>query len=157
VPVGRGAIAVLVSAALGFALITPLGGLVVLVLALAALLIPRGRILLRAGSVGALIVSAAYVLQAQARHHLPETGQWVQAFHRVATISWLAAMLLVADVLVGWARRDVSRDPAGFEAPPPPPPETSATAGESAPAEPAGPAAPEAPSVNLLKDNRTSG
>jgi hypothetical protein len=154
VSLGRGAIAVLGSAALAFALITPLGGLVVLVLALAALLIPRGRILLRAGSVAALIVSAAYVIQVQARYNLPETGQWVQAFHRVATISWLAAMLLVADVLIGWARRDVPRDPTGFEAPPAalqPPAESPAIAGESAPVEPP---SKEVPPVNLTKDDR---
>jgi hypothetical protein len=112
VPLVRGGIAVVISAGLAFALITPLAGLVVLALTVAALLIPRGRFLLRAGSVAALAASAGYVLEVQARYNLPETGQWVQAFHRVATISWLAAGLLVADVLVGWARRDVPREPA---------------------------------------------
>ncbi len=106
VPIVRGAIAVLVSAGLAFALITPVAGLVVLAMTVAALLVPRGRLLLRIGSVAALAASAAYVFEVQARYNLPETGQWVQAFHRVATISWLAAGLIVADVLVGWARRD---------------------------------------------------
>ena len=56
-----------------------------------------------------LAVSALYVVAKQARYNLPETGQWVQAFHKIATVSWLAAALLVADVLVGWARRDLEQ------------------------------------------------
>jgi arabinofuranan 3-O-arabinosyltransferase len=112
IALARGAIAVVISAGLAFALITPIAGLLVLALTVAALLIPRGRLLLRVGSVAALAISAGYVLEVQARYNLPETGQWVQAFHRVATISWLAAGLIVADVLVGWARRDVPRHPA---------------------------------------------
>ncbi len=122
VPIVRGVIAVVISAGLAFALITPIAGLVVLAMTIAALVVPRGRFLLRAGCVAALAASAGYVLEVQARYDLPETGQWVQAFHRVATISWLAAGLIVADVLVGWARRDIPR--AGFEAPavPPEPP-----------------------------------
>ena len=67
------------------------------------------RTLLRVGSVAALLGSALYVLEVQARYRLPETGQWVQAFHKIATVSWLAAALLVADVLVGWARRDLEQ------------------------------------------------
>ena len=108
----RAVIATVVSAGLAAALITPVAGAIVLALTLVGLLVPRGRTLLRVGSVAALVVSAGYVIEVQARYDLPETGQWVQAFHRVATISWLAAALLVADVLVGWARRDV----AGLEA-----------------------------------------
>jgi arabinofuranan 3-O-arabinosyltransferase len=121
IPLVRGAIAVVISAGLAFALITPVAGLVVLALTVAALLVPRGRLLLRIGCVAALAISAGYVLEVQARYNLPETGQWVQAFHRVATISWLAAGLIVADVLVGWARRDVPRQPAALAAPEPPP------------------------------------
>jgi hypothetical protein len=103
----RAGVAAGLSAALAAVLITPLTGLIVLACTLVALFVPRGRTLLRVGSVLALVISALYVLQVQARYHLPETGQWVQAFHRVATLSWLAPALLVADVLVGWARRDV--------------------------------------------------
>ncbi len=103
----RAAVALIVSGGLAAALITPLAGLVAAACTIAALLVPRGRTLLRFGSVLALVISAAYVLEVQARYDLPETGQWVQAFHKVATISWLAVAFLVADVLVGWARRDV--------------------------------------------------
>jgi arabinofuranan 3-O-arabinosyltransferase len=102
----RAAIATLISAALAAAFITPLAGLIMLAATLIALFVPRGRLLLRVGSVGALAVSVGYVLQVQARYSLPETGQWVQAFHKVATISWLAVAFLIADVLVGWARRE---------------------------------------------------
>ena len=109
--------------------------------------------MLRVGSVAALAATASGMIIVQARYHVPETGQWVQVFRPLATLSWLAAMLLVADVLIGWARRDVSGDPAGFEAPPPPPAETPATAGESA-ADASPPSRPShVPSVNLLKDD----
>ena len=109
IPLRRAAIATVVSAGLAFLLITPIAGLVVLALTLVGIFVPRGRTLLRVGSVAALFGSAVYVLEVQARYNLPETGQWVQAFHKVATISWLAAALLVADVLVGWAQRDVEQ------------------------------------------------
>jgi hypothetical protein len=126
----RAGVAAGLSAGLAAVLITPLTGLIVLACTLVALLVPRGRVLLRVGAVLALLISALYVLQVQARYHLPETGQWVQAFHRVATLSWLAPALLVADVLVGWARRDlegIESSAAGVDAatdPPDSPPET---------------------------------
>ncbi len=109
-PVLRRAIIATVGAgALAALLITPLAGLIVLACTALALVVPRGRTLLRVGSVAALLGSALYVLEVQARYKLPETGQWVQAFHKVATVSWMAVALLVADVLVGWARRDLEQ------------------------------------------------
>ena len=102
----RAIIAAVISTVLAALFITPLAGLIVLAATLTGLFVPRGRVLLRVGSVGALAISVGYVLQVQARYNLPETGQWVQAFHKVATISWLAVGFLVADVLVGWARRE---------------------------------------------------
>jgi arabinofuranan 3-O-arabinosyltransferase len=102
----RVVVAAVVSTVLAAVFITPLAGLIVLAATLVAMFVPRGRLLLRVGSVGALAISVGYVLQVQARYDLPETGQWVQAFHKVATISWLAVAFLVADVLVGWARRE---------------------------------------------------
>ncbi len=108
-PTARAVVATVVAAGLAAVLITPLAGLLTLVAMLVGLLVPRGRTLLRVGSVACLLISALYVLQVQARYHLPETGQWVQAFHKVATLSWLTVAFLVADVLVGWARRDVPR------------------------------------------------
>ncbi|MCW2546746.1 MAG: hypothetical protein JWN96_1206, partial [Mycobacterium sp.] len=96
-------------------LITPLSGLIILAATLIALYVPRGRLLLRVGSVATLAVSAGYVMEVQARYDLPETGQWVQAFHKVATLSWLAVAFLVADVLVGWARREEKLDVVSLE------------------------------------------
>ncbi|MGH3745234.1 MAG: discoidin domain-containing protein [Mycobacteriales bacterium] len=110
-PLRRTAVAVLVSAALAAVLITPLVGGIVLAATLAAVLLPRGRLVLRAGSVGALAVSAAYVLEVQARYTLPDSSGWAQEFHKVAALSWVAVALLVADVLVGWARRDPPGEP----------------------------------------------
>jgi hypothetical protein len=108
---GRTATAVLVSAVLAGLLINPVAGLIVFAATLTAVLLPRARALLRIGSVSALVVSAAYVLEVQARYHLPDSSRWPQEFHKVATVSWVAVALLVADVLVGWARRD-SGEPA---------------------------------------------
>ena len=102
----KAVIAAVLSAVIAAVFITPPVGLIVLAATLIGLFVPRGRVLLRVGSVGALAVSVAYVLQVQARYGLPETGQWVQAFHKVATISWLAVAFLIADVLVGWARHE---------------------------------------------------
>ncbi|HEY5335990.1 MAG TPA: hypothetical protein VIJ71_08215, partial [Mycobacteriales bacterium] len=107
----RTAVAVLIAAGTAALLITPLVGLIVLVMTLVAVLMPRGRTLLRVGSVATLAVSAAYVLEVQARYHLPDSSGWAQEFHKVATVSWVAIALLVADVLLGWARRDAGTDP----------------------------------------------
>ncbi|MCW2550044.1 MAG: hypothetical protein JWN96_4504 [Mycobacterium sp.] len=111
----RAGIAAVLSAALAAVLITPLSGLIILAATLIALYVPRGRLLLRIGSVATLAISAGYVMEVQARYDLPETGQWVQAFHKVATLSWLAVAFLVADVLVGWARREDKLDVVSLE------------------------------------------
>lgn len=103
----RGVLAALVAGALAAALISPLAGAGLLVVTAVAALAPYGRVLLRVGSVAALAISVAYVLEVQARYRLPDNSGWAEAFHKVATMSWLAIALLVADVLVGWARRDV--------------------------------------------------
>ena len=105
----RAIVATVLAAGLAAILITPLAGLITLAAVLVGFFAPRGRTLLRVGSAACLLISALYVLQVQARYHLPETGQWVQAFHKVATLSWLTVAFLVADVLVGWARRDGQR------------------------------------------------
>jgi hypothetical protein len=105
-PVRRGVVAALAAGGLAAAFVTPLAGVAVLGATVLALLVRRGRTLVRVGAVALFAVSAAYVLEVQARYDLPETSAWAQAFHRVATLSWVAVALLVADVLVGWARRD---------------------------------------------------
>ena len=105
-PPWRTAVAVVVSAALAAFLVSPLAGAIVLAATLLAALVPRGRTLLRVGAVATYAASAAYVLEVQARYRLPETSGWAEQFHAVAVLSWLAVALLLADVLVGWARRD---------------------------------------------------
>jgi hypothetical protein len=109
----RGILAVAVLTVGTAIVIRPVVAPIVAVLAIVGLVLPRGRALLRLGSAACLAGSALYVLQAQARYHLPSNGQWVSAFHKVATLSWLAVALLVADVVLGWARRSEPLAPAG--------------------------------------------
>jgi hypothetical protein len=109
----RGILAVAVLTAGTAIVIRPVVAPIVAALALVGLLLPRGRALLRLGSAACLAASALYVLQAQARYDLPSNGQWVAAFHKVATLSWLAVALLVADVVLGWARRSEPLAPTG--------------------------------------------
>uniref|UniRef100_UPI0021BF5946 alpha-(1->3)-arabinofuranosyltransferase domain-containing protein n=1 Tax=Frankia gtarii TaxID=2950102 RepID=UPI0021BF5946 len=75
-------------------------GIVVALATAIALLAPRGRWLTRVGPAACLAVSALYVLEVQVRHSLPTNGDWVEAFGRVATVSWLAVLLLATDQLV---------------------------------------------------------
>ncbi len=156
----RAVIATVLATAVAAVFITPLAGLITLLAVLVGVFVPRGRTLLRAGSVAALAVSAGYVLQVQARYSLPETGQWVQAFHKVATISWLAVAFLVGDALLGWARREpgAAGVPSVAAAQPPEagPPGEAPQSPESAPpakapAEPApsGPPATVPPTADL--------
>ncbi len=75
-------------------------GLVVAVATVIALVLPRGRWLTRLGPAVCLLVSALYVLEVQDRHHLITNGDWVSAFGKVATVSWLTVLLLATDHLV---------------------------------------------------------
>lgn len=134
--------------ALGTFVVNPVAGAVTAAVALVAALVPRGRVLLRVGSVGALLVSVGYVLEVQARYHLPVNGDWVAQFSKVATLSWLAVLFLGADgtlvLLHGRAaRRADGTGPAarpvdsGLAGPPGPggPPGAEPTAGQGGDAE----------------------
>ncbi len=88
------------AALIALALVNPVAGVATGLVTLAALLIPRARILLRIGPVVLLAMSAAYVIQVQIRHDLPINGEWVKAFGRVATVSWIAVLLLGSDTVV---------------------------------------------------------
>jgi hypothetical protein len=79
-------------------------GVVVGVATLAALLVPRARVLLAAGSVVALVAAAGYVVVQQARHGYPTISSWPSQFDAVADVAWLAVWLLAADVLVRLVR-----------------------------------------------------
>jgi hypothetical protein len=120
-------------------------GLVTAAVTLVAALIPRGRLLLRVASVGALLVSALYVIEVQVRYSLPVNGSWVAQFSHVATLSWLAVLFLGADgalaLLHGRATtRLAAAVPAAAEVPlPASPHEPTPPADAGGPAEP-GPA-----------------
>ena len=83
-------------------------GLVVAAATLAALLAPRARIVLTAGSVVAFALAAAYVVVQQARHGYPTIAGWPSQFDAVADLSWLAVWLLGADVVVEQLRDRVA-------------------------------------------------
>ena len=85
---------------LSWALVSLTGGIVVACATAIALLAPRGRWITRAAPALCLVVSALYVLEVQDRHALPTNGDWVAAFGKVATLSWLTVLLLAADQLV---------------------------------------------------------
>jgi arabinofuranan 3-O-arabinosyltransferase len=113
----RAAVAVAVGVGLlGAVLTRPWLGGVAAVLTLAAMLAPAWRIVLRVGSVVCLAISAMYVIEVQARYHLPASGDWVSAFHRVDGVSYLSVILLVADVIVASALRRAHPTPP--DAPP---------------------------------------
>ncbi len=98
-------LAVLGMGLLSAALVSPVAGVIVALATAVALLVPRGRLLTRVGPVVCLGVSALYVLQVQARHALPTDGDWVAAFGKVTTISWLTVLLLASDQLVAQLQR----------------------------------------------------
>ncbi|MEX5633970.1 alpha-(1-_3)-arabinofuranosyltransferase domain-containing protein [Parafrankia sp. FMc2] len=95
----------LATGAVSVVLVSPVAGLVVALLTGAAARVPRVRLALRAAPAVCLAVSALYVLQAQARHDLPANGSWVSSFDRVATLSWLAVLLLAAEAVLTMASR----------------------------------------------------
>jgi hypothetical protein len=75
-------------------------GLVVGAATLAALLVPRARVVLTGGSVAAFALAAAYVVVQQARHGYPTIASWPSQFDAVADLAWLSIWLLGADVVV---------------------------------------------------------
>ncbi|MCM3924418.1 alpha-(1-_3)-arabinofuranosyltransferase family protein, partial [Frankia sp. AiPs1] len=96
-------------------LVSVAAGIVVALATAIALLAPRGRWLTRIGPAVCLAISALYVLEVQARHSLPTNGDWVEAFGRVATVSWLTVLLLASDQLVAMlqGRRRAAAGPSG--------------------------------------------
>jgi hypothetical protein len=80
--------------------VNPAAGTVVAMLTLVALVTTRGRLLLRIAPPLCLAGSALYVLEVVGRYSLPSSGSWVANFTRVATLSWLAVLLLTADLVV---------------------------------------------------------
>ena len=75
----------------------------------AALLRPRGRVLLALGSPAALGIAALYVIVQQYRHRYAPDFFWLTHFDRVQAIAWLAVILLACDALVEVVRRRALR------------------------------------------------
>ena len=92
-------------------LITPMAGLIVLVLhGRSRCVVPRGRTLLRVGSVARPVRQRALrPARCRPATTCPRPASGCRRSTRSRPISWLAAALLVADVLVGWARRDLEQ------------------------------------------------
>ncbi len=118
------AIAVVLAAAVALAslvLVNPVASIATGVGTLAAMVVPRGRLLLRIVPVGLLLASVGYVVQVQIRHDLPVNGEWVQAFDKIATVSWIAVLLMAAEVLVTVAQHRYGKATVGAGAQPPAP------------------------------------
>jgi hypothetical protein len=86
-------------------------GLVVGAATAAALLVPRARAVVTAGSIVALAATAGYVVVQQARHGSPTIASWPSQFDAVSDLAWLAVWLLGADVVVEWVRARVRHGP----------------------------------------------
>jgi hypothetical protein len=102
--VGRAILVVVAAAALSALVVKPLAAPLAVAALLVALALRRGRAVLRLGAAACLVLTALYVLEVQYRYALPNSGQWVQAFVKVSTLSWFVVILLVLDVAVDWIR-----------------------------------------------------
>ncbi|MBX6388353.1 MAG: hypothetical protein IRZ08_05030 [Frankia sp.] len=135
---GFRSVALLVVGAFAIAsfIVSPQAGAITAAVTLVAALVPRGRVLLRVGSVAALAISAAYVLQVQIRYNLPVNGSWVAKFDKVALVSWLAVLFLGADATLALLHGRAARRGAGTA---PGPASAAQPAGPGSTAQPAGP------------------
>ncbi len=89
------------------AVIGPVVGVALAVVAGLALRVQRSRPLLTIGSPALLVVSLAYIVAKQAVRHLPSGFDWPTYFERVHQVAWAAVALLVLDVVIDrlWLRR----------------------------------------------------
>jgi hypothetical protein len=78
----------------------PLLGVAVAAAVLAASMTRRGRALLTVGAVGAMALSAMYVIVQQYRHGYRADFSWPEHFRRINLLAWAAVLLLGADALV---------------------------------------------------------
>jgi hypothetical protein len=95
---------------LGAVLISPVAGLLVGLLALAALLRARWRVALAIGAPFALGLAGLFVLVEQMRHRYPPVFEWPTFFERVHVLGWLAVAFIAADALVEVVRTRRRRD-----------------------------------------------
>jgi hypothetical protein len=104
-PIGEALIVALISG-LATATILPKApiGFVVALVALVALVLPRGRSAFAVLVPGVVAVAAAYVVLEQAAKHYTAAG-WTNHFEAASVAVWTALALLAADVVVELVRR----------------------------------------------------
>jgi ribose/xylose/arabinose/galactoside ABC-type transport system permease subunit len=83
-------------------------GLVAGVLVALVAVVPRTRFLVTLGAPVALALSGLYVVVQQYRYDYPSNLDWPQQFARIDQLVWLAVILLLADVVIGWLRQGTS-------------------------------------------------
>jgi hypothetical protein len=92
----------------------PATGALVGGLTLAALLVPRARVLVTLGAVGALAAAGLYTAALQYIARYPSVFEWPTFFRVSHNLAWVGAALLAADVVAGLAReRAAPRTPGG--------------------------------------------
>jgi hypothetical protein len=106
-PVATGVV-VLGTGTLGWVLAGPAVGATAGLAALAGCRSSRARVVVLAGSAGALALAAAYVVAIQMLHHPPPGLDWPADMRRAHPLGWLAVLLLTVDLAVAraWRRRD---------------------------------------------------
>jgi hypothetical protein len=90
---------------LGAFIATPGVGIFIAAATLVAALDRRGRLLLRAMAVAALVAVIGFVVVQQIRFGYPAQYDWPQRFLRFEYVPWIAVLLLVADVVLDYAPR----------------------------------------------------
>lgn len=86
-------------------LVSPLAGVAVALLALAALRVDRARFALSVGAVGLVAVTGLYVVVQQYRYHYPSQFEWPTFFQLGNSLVWMAVVLVGTDLVVEMARR----------------------------------------------------
>jgi hypothetical protein len=89
----------------GGALVNPAIGLGLAAVGWAGLRWRNARPWLLLAAPAALVGALAYVLVWQFGHEIPPGFDWPSAFGRAHAIGWLAALLLLADVVIACVRR----------------------------------------------------
>ena len=87
----------------------PPTGVLVGGLTLAALLVPRARVLVTVGAVGALAAAGLYTAALQYIANYPSVFEWPTFFRVSHNLAWVGAALLAADVVAALVRDRASR------------------------------------------------
>ena len=87
-------------------LVRPVWGLLTAAIVLAALVAPRAAGVLRFIPAAILGLIGMYTAFGQLRHHYPATFAWPTYFERSRDLAFIAVVLLVAEVIVGFVRKN---------------------------------------------------